>query len=104
ILCSRSADNGATWTPPMPLNANAARDRGPDDQPFLLAAGTGRFIAIWRSEDDLDGHLGFDGDILFAESMDGGTTWSQPQPVNNDADSDFLRDSHAYLFTRDDGG
>src|SRR5262249_8210434 len=104
ILYSRSTNGGATWSQPSPLNANAKSDVGPDSQPHLVTDGHGRWLAAWHTEDDLDGHIGFDGDILFAESLDPGATWSPPPPLNADAGSDVLRDAAPRLLADGRGG
>src|SRR5438105_2705314 len=103
----------AGWTPALrssfPNSSSAptrpaATDRGPDDQPCLLADARGRWLAVWRSEDDLDGRIGTDGDILCAQSADAGATWSPPMPLNSDAPDDFLRDNRPRILADPAGG
>jgi hypothetical protein len=99
ILVSRSADNGATWGAPQPLNSNAGADHGSDEMARLTTDGTGTWVAVWRSADDLGGTIGWDNDILVARSGDNGTTWSAPQALNANAASDSGEDNWPQLTT-----
>jgi hypothetical protein len=99
ILVARSADNGATWSAPQALNNNAASDSGIDLFAALTTDGAGHWVAVWRSDDDLGGTIGDDGDILVARSTDNGATWSNPAPLNNNADTDSGKDSNPHLTT-----
>ncbi len=91
ILVSRSSDNGATWTAPVPLNSNAATDTGGDVEPEVSTDGSGNWLAVWMSNENLDGAIGTDYDILAARSTDGGATWTAPAPLNGAA-SDYQSD------------
>jgi hypothetical protein len=66
ILVARSADNGATWTAPVPLNTNAATDSGRDDWPQVTTDGGGNWVTAWHSDDSLGGTIGTDTDILYS--------------------------------------
>ncbi len=67
VLVSRSADAGATWTDPVPLNTNAGSDSDDDDyEPQVTTDVTGNWVAVWTSWDSLGGTIGTDTDILFA--------------------------------------
>ncbi len=103
ILVSRSTDAGATWSAPAPLNANADSDTGNDYAPQVVADGTGRWLALWESNDSLDGAIGTDRDVLVASSLDGGLTWSDPAPLNSNAASDSGDDSWPRLATDEAG-
>jgi cysteine-rich repeat protein len=92
ILTARSTDGGATWDAPLPLNTNAAGDRGLDDRPQIATDGTGTWVAAWVSDENLGGALGVDLDVLTARSTDGGVTWSAPAALNGNAASDAGED------------
>jgi hypothetical protein len=93
VLFSRSADFGSTWSAPAPLNTNAASDTGHDIRPRLATDAQGTWIAVWQSSDTLGGTLGSDYDILFSRSINGGVTWSSPQPLNSHAPTDVRDDT-----------
>ncbi len=98
ILFARSRDGGETWTYPSALNTNAASDEGPDDSPQITADGSGIWVAVWSSRESL-ACAGTDFDILFARSVDGGATWSDPAALNTNAVSDGGKDSNPELTT-----
>src|SRR6185369_1700401 len=66
ILFSRSVDNGATWSPPAPLNTDAAGDVYTDGEVSLSAGGDGTWVAVWSSY----------ARAWYARSVDNGATWS----------------------------
>jgi len=66
ILVAYSADNGASWTPPMALNTNAASDSGSDGAPEVATDGARNWVVVWESSDSLGGTIGIDRDILIA--------------------------------------
>ncbi|MCH8815772.1 MAG: thrombospondin type 3 repeat-containing protein [Chloroflexi bacterium] len=72
ILYSRSLDNGATWSAPRPLNANAASES--DGGGKLATDGTGTWIAI----------LGLTGGLHTTRSIDNGANWSTPVQFSPD--------------------
>ena len=88
VLVSRSKDGGQTWTHPIPLNNNAATDKGFDATPDIVTDASGRWLAVWSSGDSRGGKIGADRDILIARSDDNGATWSDPAPLNSNATSD----------------
>lgn len=92
ILTSRSGDDGATWTAPVPLNGNAAIDTGADHVPDICTDGAGLWIAAWHSTDSLGGVIGVDVDILVVRSTDNGATWTLPVPLNSNAAIDGEHD------------
>jgi hypothetical protein len=67
ILIARSSDNGLTWTDPEPLNTTAANDSELDLYAQVTTDGEGHWIAAWESDNDLDGTIGTDWDILVAQ-------------------------------------
>jgi hypothetical protein len=64
ILMAESADAGATWSAPAPLNSIAGCDAGDDERPQLTTDGQGTWIAVWQSSDPLGDTIGSDSDIL----------------------------------------
>jgi Neuraminidase (sialidase) len=103
ILYARSTDGGVTWSEQATLNANAAVDGGDDTRPQLTTDGQGTWIAVWQSDDALDGAIGADVDILYARSTNGGATWSAPAPLNANAADDGEGDSFPQLTTDGEG-
>ena len=54
VFVARSTDDGGTWTNPVPLHTNAARDTGADVDPTVATDGNGRWAAVWTSSEDLE--------------------------------------------------
>lgn len=99
ILVALSADNGATWTPPTPVNSNAASDSGFDTSPDIATDRAGNWIVSWSSGDSRGGMIGTDRDILLARSSDFGGNWSKATPLNSNAASDSNSDWSPRLAT-----
>jgi hypothetical protein len=99
IFVSRSTDNGATWSPPAPLNTNAASDVENDQFPQVATDGTGHWVAVWRSRENLGGTIGTDFDIFVSRSTDNGLKWSRPVALNTNADSDAGNDVDPQVAT-----
>ena len=91
ILFSRSTDNGQNWSTAQHLNTNAATDSGDDIRPSIAYLGQDIWIAVWESDENLNG-AGTDDDIFFSRSTDGGVTWSAPQLLNDNGTTDSGRD------------
>lgn len=68
IFVARSLDAGETWSAVQPISTNANADSGSDSNPKLAVDGSGRWIAVWFSNDALGGTAGADNDIFFATS------------------------------------
>lgn len=85
---------GALMTagPVVVVNPNAATDDPEGDVNELpgsvVATGSGSFVLVYSSNDDLGGTIGMDNDLLAVRSTDGGRTWSSPVPANSNAASD----------------
>jgi predicted neuraminidase len=88
VLVSRSTDAGVTWSVPEPLNTNAATDSGDDHSPQVTTDGAGNWVAVWHSNDSLEGTIGTDADVLVSRSTNAGLTWTAPVALNTGAASD----------------
>lgn len=100
-VAARAGDN-----PPSPataLNANADSDQGSDRRPTLAGDREGRWIAVWESDENLDGALGSDWDVLFSVSEDRGRGWSRPAPITLQAAADRGADHAPSIATDGDG-
>ncbi len=102
ILFSRSTDNGQNWTAPAALNTNAGSDSGDDYAPQMTTDGSGNWVAVWRSEENLGG-IGTDDDILFSRSTDNGQNWTAPAALNSNAGSDSEGDYDPQVTTDGSG-
>lgn len=149
LLVSRSTDGGMTWTPPVPLNSDAATDGASDYDwlptvtgdsagtwvaawrsgapdavsvsrsldgitwsapvtfvgtggglaPSVATDGAGTWIVTWHASGALGGSIGFDEDILFTRSTDGGSTWTPEAPLATNAATDSGDDQEPYVTT-----
>jgi hypothetical protein len=86
VLVAHSADDGATWTYPRPLNSHAATDGSldADSLPQVVADGAGNWIAAWVY---FDAHppppFLSESRVMAARSTDEGATWTDPVPVTD---------------------
>ncbi len=99
VLVARSTDNGVTWSAPVALNTNAASDLGDDLRPQVAEDGTGNWVAVWYSSENLGGAIGTDNDIFVARSTDNGVTWTAPAALNSNATSDSGADYTPQVVT-----
>ncbi|MEE8170861.1 MAG: sialidase family protein [Phycisphaerae bacterium] len=86
------AQFGVAITPPVALNTNADSDSGDDFNSQLTTDGSGNWVAVWTSDENLGGTIGADEDILTARSTDNGATWTAPAPLNSNAAADSEND------------
>ena len=103
IFVSRSTDNGASWSDVAPLNSNADSDSGGDYNPFVMTDGSGNWMAVWTSSDNLGTTVGTDNDIFISRSTDNGISWSTVTPLNSNADSDSGYDNNPFVMTDGNG-
>lgn len=96
-LMTRSADNGATWTPAEVFPTRVDDSSYADTSQTIRRDAVGNWVVTW-------GHYGFgtpastygdDYDIFFRRSTDGGITWTPPQPLNSQAATDSRGDRGA---------
>ncbi len=99
ILSAVSTDNGATWSPPRPVDSFAAAQASRDKFPRLATDGNGVWMTLWASKATLGGSIGRDFDILVSVSTDNGTSWSTAAPVNTTASGPAALDSFPYIVT-----
>lgn len=103
ILYTVSVDNGFTWSSPALLNANGETDSLDDLFPHIAADGEGSWIAVWRSQENLNGTAGTDTDIFFAASMDDGGTWTSPALLNTNGTTDGTADEKPKIAADGEG-
>ena len=80
------------WPPlityPEALNNTATSDDSWETIHQIISDGRGNWMAIWDCDDDLDGTIGADLDLLFAHGTMNGAVWSDPAPINSNATTD----------------
>ncbi len=85
IRLSHSDDRGATWSHPITVNDDRARQgegNGPDAMnPTVAVNANGVVAATWADRRDHDDNLGWD--TRFSASLDGGDTWLPSVPVSS---------------------
>src|SRR5216684_4096617 len=79
ISFSRSADNGATFSPPMNLSNPLGNSLANSNSPRLALDILGNINAVWANINPAD----LNTDIFFARSSDGGATFSTAQNVSH---------------------
>jgi hypothetical protein len=84
VMFARSTDDGETWTESV-LNTNAATDSGLDVMASIATGGTGTWIAVWTSDEDLGGLPEAYTNTFTARSTDHAATWSAPAVLNSNA-------------------
>ena len=95
FLHARLQGHGA----PAVLNSNAISDAGDDEVPQVATDGSGNWVAIWYSNENLGGTVGTDWDIFFSRSTDHGANWSDVAALNSNASSDSEQDFMADIST-----
>lgn len=99
VFVSRSSDDGLSWSVPAVLNSNGMIDGATETRVDVMTDGAGAWIALWASDENLDGLSQFDYDILFARSTNNGATWSPSARLNTNATTDFGGDFRPALAT-----
>lgn len=98
VYCARSANNGVTWTTMTLVNNNATHEHRYEQPVVIETDGQGNWIAVCttmihpsepaNTTDTLN--LGRDYDLIYLRSNNNGTTWTAPQKLNSNADSDMV--------------
>jgi hypothetical protein len=86
-------------SPPEFLNSNAESDSGSDSYTNVATDSAGNWIAVWCSNDDLNGTIGTDYDILVSRSSDNGDTWTAPVLLYPHIDSEGRSDGGQQIET-----
>jgi hypothetical protein len=103
ILFAQSTERGQSWSDPGALAVSASDDTGNDEAPDIVFDGRGTWVAAWHSDDSQAGLVGDDFDVLCVSSVDGGTTWTAPLPLNNNAATDGGDDLYVELHSDGEG-
>ena len=103
VFVATSSDNAITWTSPALLNTNGTADLYGDGYAQVATDGSGKWIAVWESSENLGGTAGTDYDIFVATSLDNGTTWTAPDLLNSNGASDSGSDSKPRISTDGEG-
>lgn len=103
MFISHSADAGDHWSTPMQFLPAPEMVNTRNFLSDLVAAGDGRWLAVWNSTYDPAGQFGTDGDIFISQSVDAGVSWSIPLAVNSDAATDNRSDCCARVATDGQG-
>ncbi|MDO6762615.1 exo-alpha-sialidase [Agarivorans sp. 1_MG-2023] len=82
VMYSYSHDNGATWSPRAQLNPDGDIDNLDASRPDIATDGEGTWVAIWGTEEDIQGSGAGDSDIAYQISKDNGKTWGDTTLLN----------------------
>jgi hypothetical protein len=83
VQIQRSTDEGKTWSDPQVITDRDPKSVTLGNVPTVSAAPNGRLDAAWfdtRFDPGIRAH-----DVLYAYSTDGGTTWSKPVRISDQA-------------------
>ncbi|ANM29383.1 hypothetical protein ABI59_06970 [Acidobacteria bacterium Mor1] len=98
IFISRSDNFGATWGPMTPLRdtSDPGGFAGFDLRPTIVADSSGTWGAVWITNNDIDGTIGSDQDVVGTFSPDG-INWEPVRALNPDAQTDSVSQAEASL-------
>lgn len=68
LLICTSEDDGEHWTPPLMLNTNARSNFGEDTEVSLATDGAGGWVAVWQSNEPINGQVRGDHDVFAARA------------------------------------
>ena len=80
IYFDRSTDAGVTWG--TDVRVNDAPGATLQDSPALAVGESGNIYAVWRDAGQWHAGVGWDNDIYFSRSTDGGAAWSADARVH----------------------
>ncbi len=80
LVVAMSSDNGQTWTPSRPLNANAGDDYAEDLNPSVATDRRGLWLVAWDTNEPAGGAIGSDRDLLVVSGRFGSETAGPPAP------------------------
>ncbi|MCC6796423.1 MAG: exo-alpha-sialidase [Candidatus Hydrogenedentes bacterium] len=81
VLYSRSADNGSTWSAPVPLNDNASSDESDEFAVTIASNSSETLMACWTSYVYTDE---WEVNIAYSVSTNYGVVWSNPSFLTTD--------------------
>lgn len=77
---SRSTDGGQTWSPPVRINDDPAGSNNWQWFGTLSVAPDGRIDVVWNDTRNAVG--GYDSELFYSFSTDGGLSWSPDEPIS----------------------
>lgn len=86
-----SDDFGATWSTPETVFTSSILEGFGGLDARVAADGTGKWVILWDTADDLGGTTGGEGDILMVRSNENGTWWSNPMVLTPDMLTDAFQ-------------
>lgn len=102
-LAAGIAVEASITTTPVPLNGNAAADNRDDLAPRATTDGSGNWIVVWHSNENLGGVTGGDNDVFLSRSTNNGSSWSPVAVLNVNAGTDAGADSFPDIVTDRNG-
>jgi cysteine-rich repeat protein len=103
VYALRSADDGATWKPPVAVNAWATSDGSPDFHPSVATDAEGTWLATWTTHHPVVDGDNLDSDVVHAFSTDDGATWTTPSLLSPSMADDSAADERTGLVATGDG-
>lgn len=85
VLSARSTNDGKSWKGQTTAGSGSGK-------PSVATDAAGNWVAVWHLLDPAKGLADDDNDILVARSTNNGNSWSTPEFLNSEADSDAHND------------
>ncbi|NUM55263.1 MAG: hypothetical protein HUU46_16580 [Candidatus Hydrogenedentes bacterium] len=96
VLSARSTNDGKSWKNQTTAGSGSGK-------PSITTDELGNWAAVWHLLDPAKGLADDDNDIVVARSTDNGDSWSTPDFVNSEADSDAHNDYKPSIATDANG-